>query len=177
MNFELANRLADGRTRLHRKNVLLHPFAFSGVVLRKKVERDSNGMIGGLPTFGGLAVLDSEDEEKISYDYVGNVKVIEKDQFIGSAMVDLKDTLLGPVDTIAFLIEPDTDSHEESFDLKTHDVIYLIFGEDIKTATKKAYEIIRIEGAYNIGPTIAIYQCNRRSDMDLELLTEAENAT
>lgn len=172
MNFELANRLADGRSRLHRKNVLLHPFAFSGVVLRKRVERLSNGVMGGLPTLGGLAVLDSEDEENISYDYVGNIKVIERDQFMGSAMVDLKDTLLGAVDTIAFLIEPDTEPHQDPFDLKTHDVIYLFFGDDIKTSTKKAYEIIRIEGAYNISPMIPIYQCNRRAEMDLDQLTE-----
>lgn len=173
MNFELANRLADGRAKLHRKNVLLHPFAFSGVVLRKKVDRPSNGMIGGLPTLGGLAVLSSEDEENISYDYVGNVKVIERDQFLGSAMVDLKDTMLGPTDTIAFLIELDDDSYKEKpFDLKTRDVFYLFFGEDIKTATKKAYEIIKIEGAYNLAPTIAVYQCNRRAEMDLGNLTE-----
>ena len=59
--------------RMARNVVINHPNTWECQVFRKRVTRTDGAPVGGLPTMGGLGVLDSEDEESIDYDHLGKV--------------------------------------------------------------------------------------------------------
>lgn len=156
--------------RLLRQTVLNHPNAWGGFVLRKRVTRLAPATVGGLPTLGGLAVLDSEDEEQITFGYMGNVSALLAEQFAAPAgMLDRRDANLGgAVDELRFLIEPEAEPETSGwFEVKTHDVLYLLMGADFEQSPKVAYEVVGVETTSNIPPFTTRYVCNRRAALDL----------
>ena len=163
----MLNNIPNTINRLTRLTVLNHPNAWGAFVLRKQVDRVGSTNVGGLPTLGGLAVLSSEDEEKISYEHVGNARALLAEMFAVSTMQDRRDVSMGAGEEYRFLIEPE-DDHGTSgwFEAKKRDLLYLVIGADFDTAPKVAYEIVDIETTSNIPPFTQRYICNRRSEMD-----------
>ena len=165
----MLHNVPDTINRLSRLTVLNHPNAWGAFILRKRVDRIGTATVGGLPTLGGLAVLSSEDEEKIAYDHVGNVSALSAELFTSpSSIQDRRDLSMGAIDEYRFLIEPEPEpGTSEWFEVKNRDIMYLVLGVDFETAPKAAYEIVDIETTSNIPPYTQRYVCNRRSEMDL----------
>lgn len=151
--------------RMARNVVMNHPNSFNCQVFRKKVLRRADQMVDGNPTFGGLAVLDTVDEEQIEYEFVGNGFALPADSFAPAPMVDLRDANIGAEDQYRFLIEPEGQSGSaEWFDLRTHDVMYLLLGAGPSPA-RLAYEIMGTETTSNIPPYTTRYIASRRDDL------------
>lgn len=156
----MLNNVPEAVNRMARNVVLNHPNAYSAEIIRKQVDRTSDSSIGGAPTLGGMAVISSDDEEDVSWVPVGNVYALESESFSPATMMDRQDANIGSNDEFRFLIEPDV---EGEFQVKKHDVMYLILTDDVKLA----FEIVSIETTSNIPPYTQRYVCNRRDDLHL----------
>lgn len=153
-------------SRMARNVVINHPNTFSCQVFRKSVTRTADSSVGGLPTLGGLGVIDSSDEEQIEYEFVGNGYAMPAEQFQASSMMDRQDANNFPGEEFRYLIEPEAANAGEEgfFTPKKHDVFYLLLGPGDAPA-KLAFEIISIETALNIPPYTIRYVANRRDDL------------
>ena len=150
--------------RMTRNVVINHPNTWECQVFRKRVTRTDGAPVGGLPTMGGLGVLDSEDEESIDYDHLGNGYALQAEAFMAAPMMDRQDANNGSGAEFRFLVEPEEPSGMPGyFDVRNRDVIYLVLSDDVKLA----YEIVGTETTVNIPPFVTRYVCNRRGDLDL----------
>lgn len=145
---------------LSRQLVINHPNSYNAVMVRKRVTRDGDGIIGGLPTIGGLGVISSEDEESIEWDLLGNAYAKETETFTIGRMMDRQDANNGGIDEYRFLIEPEILG---DFIVKKNDVMYLIIDSSIRLA----FEVVGIETTGNIPPYTQKFICNRRDDLHL----------
>jgi len=151
--------------RMARNVVINHPNTFNCQVFRKTVTRQGGEIVDGNPTLGGLAVLDTMDEEQIEYAFVGNGYALPADMFAAAAMVDRRDANIGADDQFRYLIEPEGQSgSDEWFELRTHDVIYLLLAAT-PNPPRLAFEIMGTETTSNIPPYTTRYICNRRDDL------------
>jgi hypothetical protein len=152
---------------LTRNVVINHPNTFNCQVFRKKVTRTGENTVDGNPTLGGLAVLNTADEEQFEYDYIGNGYALPAESFNPSPMVDRLDANIGSADEFRFLIEPEGQSGSQDwFDLRTNDVFFLLLGGGA-FPTRLAFEVIAYETTSNIPPYTTRYVANRRDDLDL----------
>ena len=142
--------------------IVNHPNAFGARVFRKTVTRTAPTSVGGLPTLGGLAVLDSEDESEIGWELLGNAyAVMANGQFQPAQMMDRQDANNG-APTVDMLVVPED---EGAFTIKKHDVVFLMVEE---TGTVMlAYEVVTVETPLNLTPHPMRFQVNRRADLDL----------
>lgn len=151
--------------RMARNVVMNHPNSYNCQVFRKKVLRQGSETVDGNPTLGGLAVLDTMDEEKIEYEFIGNGFALPAEAFSPAPMVDRRDANIGTEEQYRLLIEPEGQSGSEDwFDLRTHDVVYLLLGVGPNPA-RLAYEIMGAETTSNIPPYTTRYITNRRDDL------------
>lgn len=147
-----------------RNVVVNHPNSFNCKVFRERVER-AGGAAEGVPALGGLGVLDQEDEHDVSHQFLGNGYALPAEQFAPAPMMGRGDANWGPSEEYRFLIEPEEPSgHPESFDLRKHDVFYLMLSADPNPAMI-AFEIVSTEAVNNIPPFSVRYVCNRRDDL------------
>ena len=156
-----------------------HPNAFSCEMLRRIVTRSNPGEkeFLGRETMGGAGVLDTYDEEDYTYEFLGLGYALPTENFQPSKLTDHKDANIGPTEEFSFLIVPQAQSGEEGFFIpKTHDVMYLLLGEDPEKQAKLAFEIIRMETTSNIPPYTNRWICNRRDDMHISAQEVAEEA-
>lgn len=75
----MLNRVPAAVARAGRIVTLRHPNAMDCTVWRKRLLRapDSVGAeMGGIPTIGGIGVLDGEDEADYEFDVVGDAKIV-----------------------------------------------------------------------------------------------------
>lgn len=152
--------------RLTRNVVINHPNSLECQVFRKVITRESSTgeRMGGLLTVGGLGVLDSEDEESIEFNHLGNGYALRADAFSASLMMDRRDANNGFGDELRFLIEPEAPSGMEGyFDIRKGDVFYVVLTDTVKLA----YEIVGTETVSDIPPFVTRYIANRRADIDL----------
>lgn len=147
--------------RLARNVVINHPNTFNCQLFRKVVTRTAPELVGGLPTLGGLGVLESDDEESFEYEWVGNGYAMPVESFQPSPMMDRGDANNGYADEFRLLIEPED---EGGFVPRKHDVLYLLLGLD-QGAAKLAFEIVGREAVVNIPPYSIRYLCSRRDDL------------
>lgn len=156
--------------RMARNVVRSHPNTYNCQVFRKSVTREAGQgeeMVGSLPTLGGLGVLDSADEEQFEYAFLGNGYALPADGFAPSPMVNHGDATLSPGAEYRFLIEPEESSgHPDWFDVRSHDVVYLLLGSG-PDAARLAFEVIGIEAVSNIPPYSTRYITNRRDDLHI----------
>jgi len=147
------------------RNVIInHPNTFEAQVFRKRVTRTDAAGAGGLPTLGGLGVLDSEDETEVVYDHLGNGFAFPVDAFSPSSMMGQHDANNGSGAEFRYLVEPFEPSGMPGwFDLRKHDVLYIVLHDLVKLA----YEVVDIETTLNIPPYSMRYVTNRRGDMDV----------
>ena len=150
---------------LSRNVVLNHPNSFNCKVFREVVDRTAAGTVGGLPTMGGLGVLDAEDEEKITHQFLGNGFALPAESFAPSPLMSAGDANYGPANEFRFLVEPEEPSgHPDSFVLRKHDVFYLLLGAG-EAPPMIAFEIVGTETTSNIPPFSTRFICNRRDDL------------
>ncbi|MDF0605401.1 hypothetical protein HZU77_007020 [Neisseriaceae bacterium TC5R-5] len=155
--------IPDTLNRLTRNVILNHPRSWECQLFRKQLMRQSDSSMGGLPTLGGLGVLDAEDEEALTYAHLGNGYALAAEAFTPATMVDRLDTHNGSGDECRFLIEPEEPSGFPGyFVIRKSDVLYIVLSESVKMA----YEIVAIETLVNIAPFVTRYVCNRRGELD-----------
>lgn len=160
----MLNAVPASINTLTRNVVLNHPNTFNCRVFREVVERSSPGTIGGLPTMGELGVLDPEDEEDITHQFLGNGFALPAEGFAPSQLMG-GDAAYGAENEFRFLIEPEEPSgHAESFDVRKHDVIYLVLGAG-DAPPMIAFEVVGTETTTNIPPFTTRFICNRRDDL------------
>lgn len=153
--------------RMARNVVMNHPNSFNCQVFRKGVTRTAPDNMGGAPTMGGLGVLDSMDEEKYEYQFLGNGHALPAEGFSPAPMTKRGDANIGANDEFLFMVEPEHPSgHEEWFDLRSHDVVYLLLGLEA-SAPMLAFEVVAIETTSNIPPYTTRYVMNRRDDLHI----------
>jgi hypothetical protein len=153
--------------RMTRNVVMNHPNSFNCQVFRKVVTRAAPESVGGAPSLGGLGVLDSMDEEQFDYVHLGNGYAMPADRFSVAPMVRAGDANIGAGDEFRFLIECEEPSgHEDWFDVRSHDVIYLLLGQGPQAA-RLAFEVMGTETTSDIPPYTTRYVTNRRDDLHL----------
>lgn len=153
--------------RMARNVVMNHPNSFNCQVFRKSVTRTAPEAMGGAPTMGGLGVLDSMDEEQFEYRHLGNGYALPAEGFAPAPMVKRGDANIGAGEEFRFLVEPEEQSgHPDWFDLRSHDVVYLLLGSE-PDAARLAFEVVGIETTSNIPPYTTRYIMNRRDDLHI----------
>ena len=154
--------------RLTRNVVMNHPNSFNIEVFRKHTTRKGEKYFAGKPTLGGIGVIDSGDEVEYEFEYMGNGYALPAEPFQPGAMVDHKDTHVGEGTDFRFLIELECQTgSDDYFELRNHDVIYLLLGGEPGNEVKVAFEIVTMETTSNIPPYTVRYVCNRRDDLFL----------
>lgn len=103
----MLNNVPEAINRMARNVVINHPNSYNCVAVRKRVTRTAPGSMGGLPTMGGMGVINSDDEESIEWDLLGNGYALKAQPFDGAPMMDRQDANNGAMDEVRFLIEPE----------------------------------------------------------------------
>ena len=161
--------------RTVRTVVMNHPNTFSCQVYRKEVLRKADEEFAGKPTFGGIGVIDSGDEEDYQYNFLGCGYLLPAEQFQPAPVNDAQDANVGADNEFLFIIVSEAQTSEEGyFEIQNHDVVYVLLGECPHQA-KLAYEVIGLETTINISPYVQRYRCNRRADMDVSVSENPDN--
>lgn len=173
----MLNKLVDVQMRARRRVLLHHPNAVACQVLRKVLKR-ADPLVNGVPTLGGLGVMNSDDEEAYDYVFVGNGVAMQVEAGQPAILVDNADTTLGAGAESRFMIEPeepDDPAQPAGFakpgeppdpQLKKADVFYLVFGADPALQVKVAYEVTGLESTSGMAPFAPRYVAIRRDDLD-----------
>jgi len=159
----MLNGVPNAINKMARNVVIHHPNSANCQVFRKTINRDAPKE-SGMPTMGGLGVISSEDEEDISWEWIGNGYVLPAEQFSPGQLNERRDASNGPsgVDEFRFLIEPEEEPGTEKwFEPAKGDVFYLIIGDIVKLA----FEIVDTETTIGIPPYTRRFVCNRRDDL------------
>lgn len=156
----MLNNVPEAINRLARNVVVNHPNAYNCIAVRKRITRVGSAIVGGIPTLGGMGVINNDDEEQVEWDLLGNGYALKSEIFTPSTMMDRQDTNNG-IDEVRFLIEPEDPG---LFQVKKHDVIYLVLGP-----VRLAYEVIGVETTSDIPPYTQRFVCNRRDDLHLSV--------
>ena len=150
--------------RMARNIVINHPNSFECQLYRKSVNRTNESTVSGMPTIGGLGVISAEDEEDISYDFLGSGYALQAEPFSPSTMMERQDSNNGFANEFRFLIEPEQPTGADgSFMIKKGDVMLIVISDDVRLA----YEIVEPETVMNISPFAMRYVTNRRGDLDI----------
>ncbi len=162
-------------SRCNRMTIINHPNTFSCQVWRREVLRKADDEFAGKPTFGGIGVIDSGDEENFRYYFLGNGFLFPAEPFQPAKMNDAGDANVGASNEFLFAIFSEAQSSEEGyFEPQNHDVVYVLLGERPNEA-KLAYEVVEVETTVNIAPFVTRYRCNRRADMDVAIDENPDN--
>jgi hypothetical protein len=161
----MLNQVPNALAQMARQVVLNHPNRWDVSVFRKRVNRHDepeDDSMGHLPTLGGLGVLDSEDEEDVTWDFVGHGVMLRTEAYQASKMTDRRDATNSEGAEITVMIEPEDDPGEPGwFKPKNHDIVDVWLGDNVKIA----YEIIAVESVVDIPPYVPRYVMNRRDDL------------
>jgi hypothetical protein len=147
--------------------VLNHPNSMPAELWRKTLTRTElagtapNDVLGGIPTIGGLGVLNNEDEAEVTWAKVGDVKVLFGVVFEGAKEFDNDDGLV-PQQMVESQIENV---------LLPNDPLYLAVDKnDILMVTPGGgivlpFEVIGEVGLINIPPHTKKFVLNARDDL------------
>ena len=142
-----------------RSVTLRHPNGIPCHAFRQRVLRHADGGMGGMPTLGGLGVLDSSDEPDVEWELLGDAKLLIVENFQPSTVVDRGDALDNAEPQIVALIEALRPAEDPAHCMtKTKDVLYMLLHADVKIA----YEVVAIDGDINIAPYSRKYVLNKR---------------
>lgn len=156
----MLNRVPEAARIANRAMVTRHPNAMVCQVWRKSVTRTLGAgatLVGGLPTLGGLAVLDQEDEAEVEYTLIGTGKVLFAGVYEGTTLNDSRDAAEGMATALAS-IEPDVAG---AFEPKDSDLIMAEPGGGIVIP----YEVTRVINAVNIPPYVPKYELSAQGDL------------
>jgi hypothetical protein len=163
----MLNNVSVQVNKANRMATLRHPNAADCTVLRKTVNRvstDDPEEFSGLPTIGGLGVLDSEDEANYDYEEIGEGKIVMMGQFQtnGGNWNDADDGLLYPEQPmIEGMIECILKPEEAGFFVASkHDVVLVDMGVGIVIP----YQIVGETGSIALPPYTKRYILQARHD-------------
>lgn len=143
-----------------RAMVTRHPNAFEAQVMRRNVTRTAGaeaGEAGGLPTLGGLAVMDPEDEAEVEYSLLGTARVLFTTMYEPSTMADNRESPEAAANALA-LIEPDLPG---AFEPKDGDLVMLMPGAGVVIP----YEVTNVLNQVNIPPYVPKYELSAQGDL------------
>lgn len=94
----MLNNVPKQVNRASRMTVIRHPNAMPCTLWKKQVNRAPDATpetFGGMPTIGGMGVLDSEDEADYSYVELADAKIVFTDRYQGATgnMIDTENGL------------------------------------------------------------------------------------
>lgn len=133
---------------------LNHPNRMTCTVYRKVVTRVAPTTIGGLPTLGGLGVLEDDDEADFEYQSLGDGAVVMTGTYQGGFRSDDN----------SLLDNPNTSQQEALLEPlaipKKHDLVSIVIGDAVLP-----YEITDIMGTVNIPPFTQKYVLQLRDEL------------
>lgn len=158
----MLNRIPEQINKAARAVVLRHPNAFDAEVFRKVLNRSSDSNVEGVPTLGGMAVLDSEDEPDVDWTDLGAAKLLTTDHFDVSQLVDLDNAANASVPQMFAMIESlDPNANPDAREFQKHDIVFLSIADNVKIG----YEIMAVDTNINISPFCRRYAIFRRDDL------------
>lgn len=165
----MLNNVPAGINRSARLVTLRHPNSMEATLYRKVVKRAADSTpasMGGMPTIGGLGVLDSEDEADYEYQELGEAKVVFIGQFQAPTnnMVDADNGLNyadAPIEALVECVVEPTDP--AYFTPDSRDMLMVMPGGGFAIA----YEIAGVTGNVNIPPYTRRYLLTARQDADV----------
>ena len=141
---------------------LRHPNAYEGSAYRKVITRTAPTQLGGVPTMGGLGVLDSEDEAEFELHELGQCMILMVGQYQPSSLNDRERIVDMQYPQTLTLIEPLAESDEEGYFMPDkHDVVFI----HIIEGTAIGFEILDIVGDVNIPPYTRKYVIEKRDEL------------
>lgn len=163
----MLNRVPTAIARAGRIVTLRHPNAMDCTVWRKRLLRTpdpAGAEMGGIPTIGGIGVLDGEDEAHYEYDPVGDAKIVFSGVWDGmndgSNWNDADTGLIAPRPPITAMIEL---INEADGYVQKPDRITVEPGGGLVLA----YEVLGESGSVNIPPYTRRYLLVQRSDAEV----------
>lgn len=162
----MLNNVPTGINRSARLVTLRHPNAMDCTVYRKVTNRTAGTSMGGMPTIGGLGIMDSEDEADYSYQEIGDARIVFTGQFVApDNNWNEADTQIGYQDMpVEALIECVLDPSDPAFFVPdSRDMVMVQPGAGIALA----YEVKSPVGNVNIPPYTRKYAMQPRSDADV----------
>lgn len=137
---------------------LNHPNRMTCTVYRKVITRVAPDTLGGLPTLGGLGVLEDDDEADFEYQSLGDGAVVMTGTYQGGFRSDDNSLLDNPnTSQQETLLEPLID---DAFTPKKHDLVSIVIGDAVLP-----YEITDITGTVNIPPFTQKYVLQLRDEL------------
>lgn len=137
---------------------LNHPNRMTCTVYRKVITRVAPDTLGGLPTLGGLGVLEDDDEADFDYQSLGDGVVVMLQVYQGGFRSDDNSLLDNPnTSQQETLLEPLID---DAFIPKKHDLVSIVIGDAVLP-----YEITDITGTVNIPPFTQKYVLQLRDEL------------
>ena len=137
---------------------LNHPNRMTCTVYRKVITRTAPDTLGGLPTLGGLGVLEDDDEADFDYQSLGDGVVVMLQVYQGGFRSDDNSLLDNPnTSQQETLLEPLID---DGFTPKKHDLVSIVIGDAVLP-----YEITDIMGTVNIPPFTQKYVLQLRDEL------------
>lgn len=137
---------------------LNHPNRMTCTVYRKVITRTAPDTLGGLPTLGGLGVLEDDDEADFEYQSLGDGVVVMLQVYQGGFRSDDNSLLDNPnTPQQETLLEPLID---DGFTPKKHDLVSIVIGDAVLP-----YEITDITGTVNIPPFTQKYVLQLRDEL------------
>lgn len=167
----MIERVSEQINVMTRNVVIKHPNSMNCLVYKAKIKRNEPEEYAGIPTMGGMGVMDEDDEVEYDYEYCGDGYALPLDIFEPAPMMDRNDSNAGPSNEFRFLIMPRANSGEKDFfEVSTHDVVMLLLGvpEELDTCPQLAFEVVGRETTTNVPPFNIRYVCNRRDDLHIK---------
>lgn len=151
-----------------RAMTMRHPNAMPCMVYRRVVTRAAGAgveLVGGLPTLGGLTVMDNEDEVETDYPLLGEARILFAGAYQPMQMGDRRDfneAALGEA-----TIEPMV---EGAFECKDGDLVMVMPGGGVVIP----YEVTKVIGVVNIPPYVPKYEVAPQGDLlSIEAVAES----
>lgn len=146
-------------SRAARQVVMHHPNAMACVVFRKKTQRAADTEVGGLPTVGGMGLLDSEDEAAYEFEELGEAKILFSGIYTAapSNVIDSDDGVIYADGTMEARVEPMV---EGAFMVDKHDQIQVLPGMGFVLS----YEVVGITSPTSIPPYVRKMLLEPRQD-------------
>jgi hypothetical protein len=165
----MLNQVAEALRARARLITLNHPNSMDCEVWRKTVKRTFGAgaqPIGGLPTLGGIAVLDPEDETEPEYECIGEGKVQFCNIYERTTMHDSRESA-EQQEVAEALIEPLMPC---AFEPKDSDLVMAFPGGGAVIP----YEVTRVINTANIPPYAPKYELRAQGDLVFDPSIKAE---
>ncbi len=158
----MMNSVPTNISRAARQVTLRHPNSITCDVWRETILRQAPNSMGGIPTLGGLGVLDSVDESEIDYESLGEGKVLIVEQYQASSVHDSETTVDMQYPQVLTVIEPLAEVGDPAYFVpKKHDLVFM----QISSSIAIGFEIVDVVSDVNIPPYTRKYVLNKRDDL------------